>query len=194
MTNGAEQHAGTPVSEYHGAGVLLRRALWGVVQRTLFAMSPRPCHRWRNMLLRLFGADIKRSSRVYPKVIIWGPWNLTMGEGATIADFVNCYCMKRITLGDRAVVSQYTYLCGATHLYERRDRPLIAKPIVIGADTWIAADVFVAPGVTIGEHAVVGARSGVFTDLPAWKVCAGTPAKPLRDRVYQDDEPGEVAP
>ncbi|CAN0530686.1 unnamed protein product, partial [Laminaria digitata] len=56
--------------------------------------------------------------------------------------------------------------------------------------TWIAADVFVAPGVTIGEESVIGARSSVFTDLPAWKVCVGSPAKPVRDRVMKDGNPG----
>ena len=38
------------------------------------------------------------------------------------------------------------------------------------------------PGVVIGDNTVVGARSSVFTDLPANKVCFGTPAKPIRDR------------
>lgn len=162
------------------------RALWGLVQATLFRWSPRPCHRWRNLLLRLFGADLHRSARVYPRATVWAPWNLRMGERATIADGVDCYCVQRITLGERVVVSQYSYLCGATHDFELRDRPLIPMPITIGAGTWIAADVFVGPGVTIGEESVVGARSSVFNDLPAWKVCVGSPAKPVRDRVMKD--------
>jgi putative colanic acid biosynthesis acetyltransferase WcaF len=53
-------------------------------------------------------------------------------------------------------------------------------------DVWIAADVFVGPGVRVGAGSVVGARSAVFGDLPAWKVCVGTPAHPVRDRVLND--------
>lgn len=162
------------------------RVLWNIVQSTLFRFSPRPLHRWRVGLLRMFGADVQSTSRVYPRARIWAPWNLTMGDRATIADDVDCYCVERITLGDRVVVSQYSYLCGATHDFELRERPLIPMPITIGEGTWIAADVFVGPGVTIGEESVVGARSSVFTDLPAWKVCVGSPAKPLRDRVMKD--------
>lgn len=109
-----------------------------------------------------------------------------MGERATIADDVDVYAVDRITIGARAVVSQYGYLCGATHDFELAHRPLTPMPIAIGADAWLAADVFVGPGVSIGEGTVVGARSSVFEDLPAWKVCVGSPAKPIRDRVVRD--------
>ena len=45
-----------------------------------------------------------------------------------------------------------------------------------------AADVFVGPGVTVGTGTVVGARSSVFADLPAWTVCVGSPARPVKER------------
>jgi len=166
------------------------RVLWGLVQGTLFRWSPRPCHRWRAMLLRLFGADVSMKARVYPKAKVWGPWNLTMGDFATLADDVDCYCVDRIAIGAHTTISQYAYLCGATHDFELVKRPLTPMPIVIGEGVWIAADVFVGPGTTIGDHTVVGARSSVFSDLPAWKVCVGTPAKPIRDRVLRDGPSG----
>lgn len=178
----------------HTASNQLGRFAWGIVQATLFRLSPRPMHRWRWMLLRIFGADLAPTARVYPRARIWAPWNLTMGDRATIADDVDCYCVARITIGDRAVVSQYTYLCGATHDHTLLSRPLVPMPITIGAGAWIAADVFVGPGVSVGEGSVVGARSGVFADLPAWKICAGTPAKPIKDRIVRDAEPPQSQP
>ncbi|EFW6777219.1 colanic acid biosynthesis acetyltransferase WcaF, partial [Shigella boydii] len=48
---------------------------------------------------------------------------------------------------------------------------------------WLATDVFVAPGVTIGDGTVVGARSSVFKSLPANRVCRGNPAVVIRERV-----------
>jgi putative colanic acid biosynthesis acetyltransferase WcaF len=170
----------------HSLGNRLSRVLWGVVQSTLFRWSPRPMHRWRRFLLVLFGADLARSSRVYPKAKIWGPWNLTMGDFATLADNVDCYCVERITIGARTTISQYTYLCGATHDFELTKRPLVPMPITIGIGVWVAADVFVGPGTSIGDHTVVGARSSVFNDLPEWKVCVGSPAKPIKDRILKD--------
>ena len=91
-----------------------------------------------------------------------------------------------MTLGDRVTVSQYAHLCAGTHDHTRRAMPLVPKPIVLGDDVWIAADVFVGPGVRVRTGTVVGARSSVFGDLPAWKVCVGTPARPVADRVLTD--------
>jgi putative colanic acid biosynthesis acetyltransferase WcaF len=95
------------------------------------------------------------------------------------------YCLGAITLGDRVTVSQYAHLCAGTHDHTRADFPLLRAPITIGDDAWIATDVFVGPGVTIGAGTVVGARSNVFRDLPAWKVCVGSPAKPIKDRTLK---------
>ena len=58
----------------------------------------------------------------------------------------------------------------------------------------ITADVFVGPGVTIGDGAVVTARSSVFTDIPPWVVARGNPAVPVKARVLQGDQPEEGTP
>ncbi|MDF1809627.1 MAG: hypothetical protein P1U42_08025 [Phycisphaerales bacterium] len=189
MNEQPTQNPGVDISNTpspHSLKNRLLRVLWGFVQATLFRWSPRPCHRWRAFLLRSFGADVTMKSRVYPKAKVWGPWNLKMDDFATLADDVDCYCVDRISIGAHTTISQYSYLCGATHDFELVKRPLTPMPITIGEGVWIAADVFVGPGTTIGDHSVVGARSSVFTDLPAWKVCVGSPAKPIRDRVLRD--------
>jgi putative colanic acid biosynthesis acetyltransferase WcaF len=167
----------------HSLANQLGRVLWGAAWLLLFRPSPRPLHRWRNVLLRLFGASLHPTAVIYPSARIWAPWNLTMGKHSCLANDVICYCLNRIVVGDHSVVSQYTHLCGGSHDYTKPDLPLITAPIVIEDQVWIAADVFIAPGVTIGQGTVVGARSNVFGDLPAWKVCAGSPAKPIKDRV-----------
>ena len=150
-------------------------------------------HAWRNLLLRLFGADLHPTARVYPKAIIWCPAYLKMGAHACIADDADIYNVGGVTLGDHALVSQYSYLCGATHDHEDVDFPLVPGPITIGARAWVAADVFVAPGVTIGEGAVVGARSNVFKDLPAWQVCVGSPARAVKPRKLGPADYGDKA-
>ena len=173
----------------HSLGNRLGRVLWGLAYLLLFRWTPRNLHRWRNLVLRLFGAKIHPTARVYPRARIWAPWNLHMDAKATIADDVDVYCPEPVTLGERATVSQYSYLCGATHDFEQPHRPLVPLPIVIEREAWVAADVFVAPGVTIGARTVVGARSSVFSDLPPNKICFGTPAKVVRDRKRPDDPP-----
>jgi putative colanic acid biosynthesis acetyltransferase WcaF len=152
------------------------RVAWGVVYALIFRNTPRPLHRVRNLILRAFGASLHPTARVYPKAKVWAPWNLEMDARATLADDVDCYCVDRIRIGARTTVSQYSYLCGATHDHEDPEFPLLPLPIMIGSDCWIAADCFIAPGVTMPDGVVVGARSGVFKDPPAWTVIAGTPA------------------
>ncbi|WP_307189114.1 acyltransferase [Massilia putida] len=53
-------------------------------------------------------------------------------------------------------------------------------PIVIEDHVWLGFDVVVLKGVTIGEGAVVAARSVVTSDVPPWTVVAGSPARVVR--------------
>ncbi|WP_426208434.1 acyltransferase [Massilia sp. TWP1-3-3] len=53
-------------------------------------------------------------------------------------------------------------------------------PITIGDHAWIGFDVVILKGVTIGEGAVIGARSVVTSDIPAWSVAVGSPARVVK--------------
>jgi len=54
--------------------------------------------------------------------------------------------------------------------------------IHIGNDVWIADEAMIARGVTIGDGAVVAARSLVLDDVPPYAVVGGAPARVLRPR------------
>lgn len=158
------------------------RVLWNIVWWLLYRPSPRPLHGFRRMLLRLFGARIAAGAHPYPGARIWAPWNLEMGPHSCLADDVDCYSVAEVCLGAHATVSQYSYLCCASHDYMVVDHPMVAAPIHIEAHAWVAADVFVGPGVTVGEGAVVGARSTVTRDIPSWTVVAGNPPRKVKER------------
>jgi putative colanic acid biosynthesis acetyltransferase WcaF len=163
---------------------VLLRSLWALVQATFFRWSPRPLHSFRARLLRWFGADIPEPSQVviFPSATVTLPWNLTLAPRAMVGPHVKLYNLARITLERGANLSQYCHLCAGTHDYTRWSMPLVTKPILIGANAWLAADVFVGPGVTVGELCVVGSRSVVMKDLPPHMICAGQPCRPLRER------------
>jgi len=61
----------------------------------------------------------------------------------------------------------------------------INKPqnIVIDPYVWLAQDVLIMKGVTIGRGAIIGARSVVTTNIPAFSLAVGTPAIPVRHNV-----------
>lgn len=163
-------------------GNKVARTAWQMVWLLLYRPTPKPFHYWRAFLLRLFGAKIGKPAYIYPSSKVWAPWNLVMGDHSTLADGVDCYCVAKITIGSYSTVSQYSYLCTASHDYldpiilQKPQMPLVAAPIDIGDRVWITADVFVGPGVAIADGAVILARSSVFHDVPAWTVVAGNPA------------------
>jgi putative colanic acid biosynthesis acetyltransferase WcaF len=164
----------------------IARLVWLIVWRLLYRPTPNFLHGWRRFLLRIFGARIGPGAHPYPGCRIWAPWNLIMGPDSCLGNDVDCYCVAPIELGEWAVVSQYSYLCSATHDYRAPDFPLMIAPIRIGAKAWVAAGAFIGPGVTIGEGAVCGARSVVLRDVPPWTVAAGNPAKPVKKREMTD--------
>ncbi len=87
-----------------------------------------------------------------------------------------------IRIAANSVVSQRAYLCTASHDYTKSNFPIYSMPITVGASAWIAAAVFVAPGINVGEGAVVGACSVVTKDVPPWTVCAGNPCRVIKLR------------
>jgi putative colanic acid biosynthesis acetyltransferase WcaF len=115
-----------------------------------------------------------------------------MGDHACLSERVDCYCVDKIRIGAHSTVSQYSFLCTASHDYKKHGMPLVSAPIMIGARVWITADVFVGPGVTIGDGAVVTARSSVFSDIPPWMVARGNPAVPVRPREFESQEHGSI--
>ena len=156
--------------------------LWWLIQSTLFAYSPQFMYGWRRFLLRLFGAKIGKNVIIRPSSKIQFPWKVTVGNDSWIGDEVNLYSLGEIEIGGHVVISQRSYICTGTHDAFKETFDISSQNITIEDQCWLATDVFVAPGVTIGRGTVVGARSSVFKDLPAGKICMGQPAMVIKDR------------
>jgi putative colanic acid biosynthesis acetyltransferase WcaF len=166
------------------------RVLWGIVWVILYRPSPTPVFAWRRMLLRLFGAQIGKGAHPYPSSKIWAPWNLSMGAHSCLAHNVDCYCVAPVSLGAFVTVSQYAFLCAATHDFRDAAFPLQTKPISVGAKAWVAAGAFIGPGVTVGEGAVVGARAVVVRNVPPYVIVAGNPARAIGVRTISSTDSG----
>lgn len=160
------------------------RVVWSVVWAVLFRTTPRGnlFRPWRIALLKLFGAKVKWTSNVLPTCKIWYPPNLTMGDYACLSEDVDCYTVAPIDLGDNATVSQGVKLCTASHDISSKIMELTYKPIIIGANSWIAGWSIILPGVTIGEGAVVAAGSVVVKNVEPWTVVGGNPAMFIKKR------------
>lgn len=166
----------------HRAANKAARLLWQLVWLLLFRPLPWFWHAPRRLLLRLFGARVGRGVQLMPSVRIWAPWNLSLGDHATVSHGVDLYNVDRLEIGAHATVSQRAFLCTATHDIDHPNMPLKTAPIRIADGAWVCAEAYVHPGVTIGVDAVAGVRAVVLRDVPSGHVVGGHPARFLRER------------
>jgi acetyltransferase-like isoleucine patch superfamily enzyme len=145
------------------------------------------------------GARIGRGASVYLGTMFdVGPrGRISIGEYALV-NGARMTCDAAIDIGDYALISWNVLIMDSYRLpldasqrrRELQDLPqrasraltnaVPARPIRIGRNVWIGFDVCILPGVTIGEGSVVGARSVVTEDVPAYCVVAGNPARIIR--------------
>lgn len=156
--------------------------IWWLVQATLFRLSPQFLYSWRRFLLRLFGAQIGKGVIIRPTVKITYPWKVKIGNFSWIGDDVTLYSLGDIEIGMNTVISQKSYLCTGSHDYSKKNFPIFSNKILIKDGCWLATDVYIAPGVTIGKGVVIGARSSVFNNLEENKVYVGSPTKYIKNR------------
>ena len=163
------------------------RLTWKLTWLFLAAWTPVFMHRWRVLLVRLFGGNVCFSSCIYPSTTIWNPKNIVMGTKSTLGPYVDCYNVALVSIGNYATVSQRTYLCTASHDY---DQPVVTDnimnlligPIVVEDFAWIAAEVFVGPDKIIRNGSIILAGSVVTKSTTPMGVYGGNPVKHLKDR------------
>jgi putative colanic acid biosynthesis acetyltransferase WcaF len=157
-------------------------AIWYLV-KVFFFLSSLP---WpmalKSMLLRIFGAKIGRGVYWKPRINIHFPWKLVVGDHALFGEEVMIINFEKVEVGSQACISQRATLCAGNHDYRDVRMSYRNAPIHIGPGAWIGACAFIAPGVTVGQEAVVTACSAVFRDMPDGMVCSGNPCVPIKPR------------
>ena len=133
-------------------------------------------------MLKVFGANLSGMPFIHSTARIQIPWNLTMRNRACLGECANAYSLGKIEILERATVAQEAYLCTGTHNFQDPSFQLITKPITIGKNAFIGARAMILPGVSIGDHAIVGAMSVVSKDVPDHQIVAGNPAKKIAEK------------
>ena len=153
-----------------------------MLAQALFVSSWIPGRRHRAGLLRLFGAKVGKGVDIKPGLKVKFPWRLTIDDHSWIGEDVWIDNLEQVTIGANCCVSQGAYLCTGSHDWSKPTFDLIVKPIVVHDSAWIAARGTIAPGVVMGEGAVLSLGSVAVRDLEPWTVYAGTPAQKVRAR------------
>lgn len=135
-------------------------------------------------------AVIGEGSKVHPTVIIRQGERVSIGKGCLINHNNVLQAGKkvgRIVIGNYVQTGPNVMMFAFNHGIENNGIPMILQDymdgdIVIEDDVWIGAGTTITAGVTIGTGCVIGAGSVVTKDLPPMSVCAGSPAKVIRER------------
>ena len=109
--------------------------------------------------------------------------NISIGDNFTGNFNLTILDEAEVVIGDNVFIGPNTSLCTVIHSLtpeERNNGIMRALPIHIGDNVWIAANVVILPGVSVGEGAVVGAGSVVTKDVAPFTLVAGNPARVIK--------------
>ena len=113
--------------------------------------------------------------------LVIGPY-AGIGMGASIS------AACKVVIGEYALLARNVYISDHAHAFENIGAPIMRQgiagiaPVSIGRNTWLGQNVVVLPGVTIGEHCVIGANSVVHSPIPDFSVAVGAPARVVKRR------------
>jgi galactoside O-acetyltransferase len=167
-----------------GIGIRLRRALW-----------TRRLQAGRNLVIQegvtlagdiTAGDDValSRGSSIYAER---GACRLGSRVGLGIHSMIDANDGGEVVIGDDVLIATGCVLRASNHQFRDPVRPINAQGhsggrIAVGNDVWLGANVVVVAGVTIGDHAIVGAGAVVTKDVEPWTIVGGVPAQPIGRR------------
>lgn len=112
---------------------------------------------------------------------------LSIGGRGFINGGTAIYANDTVTIGDHCLIGENVRIDDCAYHQVEQDAPITASPITIGRNVWIANDSTIFPGVSLGDHCVVGAGSVVTKSFPARSLVAGNPARLIRELSAGDD-------
>jgi acetyltransferase-like isoleucine patch superfamily enzyme len=171
------------------------RIHWELARREAFARWP--IH--GNVLEALRDGRLEVGPHVLFEPGVWltlpAPARVRIGGGSFLNIGVMVAAAALVEIGEHCMLANGCFVTDANHRFDDPALPVpwqgfsTKGPTRIGDNVWCGANVVVTSGVTIGERCVIGANSVVTTDLPAYSIAAGAPARVLRSIAYPKPAP-----
>ncbi len=109
-----------------------------------------------------------------------------IGNDVYIGPHVYIASMSRVSIGSGSVLSESVYINDAAHGIDPEAGLIMQQPLVsrgeikIGNNCFLGLRSAVMPGVTLGDHCVVGINSVVTRSFPSYSMLAGAPARLIK--------------
>ncbi len=130
--------------------------------------------------VRLVVAEAGKGLKVFGRVRIDMPQKVHIGENCTLNEGVLIIGRDEVRIGNGVTLSAYTVVTSAG-IEKAGPRRHSQAPVTIGDNAWLAANVTILPGVTIGRGAMIAAGAVVTKDIPADVMAAGVPAQVISE-------------
>jgi putative colanic acid biosynthesis acetyltransferase WcaF len=160
--------------------------LWYFVNLMFFTSRWLPVSAIKVALLRIFGAQVGRGVVIKPAVNIKYPWRLKIGNHVWIGEQVWIDNLENVEIGDHVCISQGAMLLCGNHNYKKSTFNLMVGKIILEEGTWIGAQTVVCPGVVCKSHAILTVGSVATSELKAYTIYQGNPAKAIKERVISN--------
>ena len=136
----------------------------------------------RALFSDLIGQPVDDSVILIPPFYTTGGPDIRLGRNVFINQNCTFYDLGGLDIADDVMIGPNVSLITSGHPLEPSQRRafVVAKPIVIEKNVWIAAGATIIGGVTVGENSVVAAGSVVTRDVPPNTLVGGNPARVIR--------------
>lgn len=136
----------------------------------------------RALFSDLIGKKVDDSFLLIPPFYTTGGPDISVGRNVFVNQNCTFYDLGGLDIADDVMIGPNVSLITSGHPLDpsRRRSVVVAKPIVIEKNVWIAANVIVIGGVTVGENSVIAAGSVVTRDVPPNTLAGGNPASVIR--------------
>jgi acetyltransferase-like isoleucine patch superfamily enzyme len=169
---------GTPESAAMLASIQRAMAITARLNRLTFNEADEV----RTLFSQLIGKQVDDSFFLIPPFYTTGGPEITVGRNVFVNQNCTFYDLGGLDIADDVMIGPNVSIITSGHPVQpsQRRAGVVAKPIAIGRNVWIAAGATIIGGVTVGENSVVAAGSVVTKDVPPNTLVGGNPASVIR--------------